>query len=492
MRAVRRTAALSVFALLMTFVVASIASATDVNAGATFQNGNCLDVAQSNCGGWDRTTPTAVNRPFIKSLIVTPSGGSATPVITNTSSPVRSPDVTSTSHSIYAVVAPTNACNTNQLPGVSTDCYATPNRVTVSLVREVSAGNWSYDFTSAAGSPAITSGATIDLTIGVKSAYSTLRWSWVNGEPSFWETTVTPGIDGDVRIKFAPRTMPDSTGMPNSCTTIPVSSCGDTATRPAAELLMPQIILSMDTTLDPAFTGVLFASASAFIGSLESSPITAGQAPTLTYGVAAPHLNANGTDRSGTFYALVPNSILTLFGTSAASFNSDLLPITRTGDAGSFTPSWSEWTAGTNGTAGQLLTISNISFSSPKFVVGRQNSGGGSNSGGGNNSGGGSGSSNTGKGTGSGSVTSLKVGQKATFAQMLAVANTKTPAGAKLSAKVSTPKICKVVGKAIKGLAVGTCKGTIAIKPKKGKATKRAFTFKVTKTGKRLPVTLHR
>ena len=75
---------------------------------------------------------------------------------------------------------------------------------------------------------------------------------------------------------------------------------------------------------------------------------------------------------------------------------------------------------------------------------------------------------------------------------MLAVANTKTPAGAKLSAKVSTPKICKVVGKAIKGLAVGTCKGTLTIKPKKGKATKKAFTFKVTKAGKRLAASLHR
>ncbi len=88
--------------------------------------------------------------------------------------------------------------------------------------------------------------------------------------------------------------------------------------------------------------------------------------------------------------------------------------------------------------------------------------------------------------------TSLKVGQKATFAQLLAVANLKTPAGATTTAKVSTPKICKVVGKAIKGLAVGTCRGTMTITPKKGKPTKKAFTFKVTKTGKRLPVTLHR
>jgi hypothetical protein len=132
------------------------------------------------------------------------------------------------------------------------------------------------------------------------------------------------------------------------------------------------------------------------------------------------------------------------------------------------------------------LTISNISFSAPKFQVTRRG-GSSSNS---SNTGQGSGSSNTGKGSGSGGTPSIKVGQKATFAQMLAVANTKSPAGAKLSAKVSTPKVCKVVGKAIKGLTVGTCKGTLTITPKKGKATKKPFSFAVT-GGKRLPLALH-
>jgi hypothetical protein len=75
--------------------------------------------------------------------------------------------------------------------------------------------------------------------------------------------------------------------------------------------------------------------------------------------------------------------------------------------------------------------------------------------------------------------------------QLLALGNYKVKAGSKVSAKVSTPKICGTAGNAIKGLKVGTCKGTITITPKKGKATKKAFTFKVTKTGKRLPLALH-
>jgi hypothetical protein len=282
-------------------------------------------------------------------------------------------------------------------------------------------------------------------------------------------------------LRFSPRTMPVMNS--GGCSQIPVSTCN--ITQADSERLQPQIILSMDDTLDVGLSGVLFGSAGAFIGSLESSPIVSGQTPTLTYGVAAPHLLAasdGGGDRSGTFYALVPSNILTLLGTSVDAFDQSILSVDRTGDAGTFSLGWAAWNANDNGTAGQFLTISNISFSAPKFQVTRR---GGSSGNTGN-------SSNTGKGNGSGGTPSIKVGQKATFAQMLAVANTKTPAGAKLSAKVSTPKVCKVVGKAIKGLAVGTCKGTFTITPKKGKPTKKAFTFKVTKAGKRLPVMLHR
>ncbi|MEI6689152.1 MAG: hypothetical protein WCN97_07325 [Thermoleophilia bacterium] len=474
MRAVRQLTVLLALAAIWTVVAASPAAA--ITAEQHQQNSPGLDTSDANVGGWNNTTPGTAARPFIKYLAVNNGGSDIVVINNNGGSPVQTP-TPQVATDIYAFVAPVNACSNT--PGGQ--CYAVPNRVSIWLGHS-NAGNWSNDLTSAI--PAVNENTTIDLIVGFNSAYSTLRWSWANGVPSYWSSTVTAS-GGDVHIKFKAKTMPNSAGMPNSCTTIPVSSCGDSSTRPTSEVFAPQLLLSMDTTLDAAFTGVLFGSASAFIGSLESSPITAGQAPTLTYGVAAPHLNWNGSDRSGRFYALVPNSILTLFGTSAASFNSDLLPIARTGDAGSYTPSWSEWTAGTNGTAGQLLTISNISFSSPKFVVGRQSSNNGGSGGGG-----GGGSSSTGSGSGGGGSTSLKVGQKATFAQLLAIANLRAPAGAKTTATVSTPKICKVVGKAIKGLAAGTCRGSMTIKPKKGKAQKKAFTFAVT-GAKRLPLALH-
>jgi hypothetical protein len=240
----------------------------------------------------------------------------------------------------------------------------------------------------------------------------------------------------------------------------------------------------MDNTLGPLFAGSLFATTSSALGSLDvpaASGFATNPDQTMSYQLAGPHTLLGGATRTGGLYAVIPSAVLSVFGTSSTSFDRSRIPVQRTGDAGSGDVTWTPWTVGANGIDAMLLNVTGISFSTPKFVVGRQSSNSGSGGNGGN-----------GGSSGTSSPPSLKVGQKATFAQLLAVANVKTPAGAKITAKVSTPKVCKVIGKTIKGLAVGTCRGTMTITPKKGKATKKAFTFKVTKAGKRLPVMLHR
>ncbi|MCX6411338.1 MAG: hypothetical protein NTZ81_03135 [Actinobacteria bacterium] len=262
-------------------------------------------------------------------------------------------------------------------------------------------------------------------------------------------------------MKFTPKTMPVTTS--GGCSQIPVSTC-DIA-QASREVLQPNLLLSMDTTLDVGLAGVLFGTSSAFIGSLETTPIQAGSAPTLTYAAAAPHLNADGTLRTGNFYALLPSNILTLFGTSVAAFDPAILAIARTGDTGTFSTAWAPWTAAGNGSDGQFLTISNISFSAPKFQVTRASTAQASNT--------------------------LKVGKTVSLAAIAKGYSLRT-SGSKLSAKVSTPKICKVVGKAIKGLKAGTCKGTctLTVTPKKGKPSKKGFSFAVV-GGKRLMLALH-
>ena len=475
MRKTCRTTVLAFLVALGALMTAGSAAANtyDDDSGKSFQNGNCLDLGVSRadgettggCGGWNQTTPSINGRPYVKYLAVT-NGGTTTVIIDNTDGDA-SPLALSGSD-VYAVVSPTNSCRPNQTPEAGV-CYLIPNRVTVSLVHETSANNWSYDFTTSSSStPSVTSDSVIDLIVGIRSTYSTLRWSWVNGIPNYWSTTtpVSPTA-GDAHVKFTPKTMPVMTS--GGCSQIPVSTC-DIA-RADREVLQPNLLLSMDTTLDVGLAGVLFGTSSAFIGSLETTPIQAGSAPTLTYAAAAPHLNADGTLRTGNFYALLPSNILTLFGTSVAAFDPAILAIARTGDTGTFSTAWAPWTAAGNGSDGQFLTISNISFSAPKFRVTRASAL----------------ASTTQKGS---KAPSVKVGKTVSFAAIASGYSLKT-SGSKLSAKVSTPKICKVVGKAIKGLKAGTCKGTLMVTPKKGKPSKKKFSLAVV-GGKQLMFALHR
>ena len=466
MRKICRTSVLAFLVALGALMTAGSAAAVTANtSGQAFQNGSCLDVGSTGqCGGWDQTTPGRAGRPFIKYLAVT--NGVTTTVIIDNAAGIESPLALNGSD-VYAVVSPTNSCQPGQAPGGF--CYAIPNRVSVSLVHETALNSWSYDFTTSSSStPSVTSDSVIDLIVGIRSTYATLRWSWVNGVPNYWSTTtpVSPTA-GEAHVKFTPKTMPLMTS--GGCSQIPVSTC-DIA-QASSENLQPTLLLSMDNTLDAGLAGVLFGTSSAFIGSLESTPIQAGSAPTLTYAAAAPHLNADGSARTGNFYALVPSNILTLFGTSVAAFDPAILAVARTGDPGTFSTAWAPWTAAGNGSDGQFLTISNISFSAPKFQVTRASTAQASNT------------QTVSK------APSVKVGKTVSLAAIAKGYSLKT-SGSKLSAKVSTPKICKVVGKAIKGLKAGTCKGTLTVTPKKGKPSKKGFSFAVV-GGKRLMLALH-
>ena len=186
----RTTWRLTVLALVLTLGVlltaGSAAAVTANTSGQTFQSGSCLDVGSTGqCGGWDQTTPGRAGRPFIKYLAVT--NGVTTTVIIDNAAGIESPLALNGSD-VYAVVSPTNSCQPGQTPGGF--CYATPNRVTVSLVHETALNSWSYDFTTSSSStPSVTSDSVIDLIVGIRSTYATLRWSWVNGVPNYWSTT---------------------------------------------------------------------------------------------------------------------------------------------------------------------------------------------------------------------------------------------------------------------------------------------------------------
>ena len=77
-------------------------------------------------------------------------------------------------------------------------------------------------------------------------------------------------------------------------------------------------------------------------------------------------------------------------------------------------------------------------------------------------------------------VTSSK---SATAKSIAAYAKLKVLSTSKVSLKVvsSSKKFCKVSGTTLKGLKAGSCKVTVAVTPKKGRATSKTVTLKVTK-----------
>lgn len=347
----------------------------------------------SGLTGWPQSTEKVAGRPFVTAFSV---GG--TSKLSNT--PVSPSTTPSWVDGWRVTVAPYNLCRTGQTP--ETDgCYASPNRISVTVTYDITGNNY-FNFagstlTGASISPAVTTDTEVDLTLDLNSFGSHLGWTWLNGEPTYWNVT---GNVMHIKGKF--RYMPSSAGLTpadGACTAIPVSDCSwDQA---QAELLTFTMIISVDTTND-TFNHLLFASEGAIIASLETVGTYAPYDPehpelgdyrttnALAYGAASAHRFASdfptaetgGAARSGVFYAVIPSSMLTAgFGVTEeqlADPTFDLtsyLGVTRSHDltaaSGVDAVTWTSVAADTFGTDGRLLKVSNITFSAPKFRMKR-------------------------------------------------------------------------------------------------------------------------
>ena len=492
------------FAVVASVAVAAIVSTGGRQAGADapLEDGLPSQADLDNVSGtssvssrWDQSQSGVAKRPYIKRLSVT-NGGTETVLITNETGP-GTPTVVSP-YNVTGTIAGYNIC----AQGVTTGCYADPNRVSFALVyKDVSAGGTNYRRNFAADAspapttgpnPAVTASSVIDVTIALNSLGSSLGWSWLNGTPVFWQTEGLGTDNGTVRLKYKPATMP----QPNGCTAIPVSTCD--VNNVANEYLMTEMILSLDTTLPKAFKGALFATEGAFIGSLDVVPGGNGKAPQLTYGIAAPKYVGAGTttERRGTFYGILDDTVLkNEFGVESTATDADMakvLDISRKTDTtkrGSDTVAWTKWSAAANGTAGRMVKISDISFSAPKFVV--------------------TGAAVTTTTTvapttitttvpatttvaptttaPAPTVPTVKAGRTITRSAIGKAAGVSIPAGAKVTLVVATSskKICRLSGTAVKGLKAGTCRVTVSVTPKatksspKPKTTRKAVSITV-------------
>jgi hypothetical protein len=65
----------------------------------------------------------------------------------------------------------------------------------------------------------------------------------------------------------------------------------------------------------------------------------------------------------------------------------------------------------------------------------------------------------------------------ATYAKLKVLSTSKV----KLKVVTSSAKFCRVSGTTLKGLKAGSCKVTVTVTPKKGRATSKTVTLKVSK-----------
>lgn len=424
-------------ALLMLTALVGIEPALAVADAGGQQGQSSADVATVSNGGWDHTTTGVAGRPFVTAL-------SVDGVSRMTGTPSSSAD-DRWAGALRVVVSPFNACSLTQSPAPG-QCYANPNRIGITLgYGDNNSVSTNFDY-SGALSYGITENSVIDMTVNLNLLNGALGWTWLNGLPSYWSV----GTDGSVRVKFKPRFMPSSQGIDNHCTTIPVSTC-DTAAA-ASEMLQASMVMSVDNT-NALFRGALFATAGAIMGSLEVPSgfnVTMPTSNSLTYGLAAPHsfaadyAGSPGGVRKGSLYGFIPDALLSsAFGVTTPSQASSLLSIARTaGSTASGTDSvtWTPWTAADNGTDGQLVAITDITFSAPHFKVTRV-------------------------------VPRLRKGASRTQSQVLKDAGLSLTKSQKLKLTVAkaSNKICSVSGTKVKAVKKGTCTYTASVVNNRGK-----------------------
>jgi hypothetical protein len=365
-RALAIAASLSlVGGLLAAYPVSTVAAAAGNPSigmpSQAFLDGTSGQMNTGSSGIWTDMQGGVAARPYVQSLSVV-NDGVTTAVISDAGvTPPPAPE-----GGLTAVVAPVNLCKAGQ-PAQAGNCYATPNRVAVTVVRAQGDTNlWDFTADSPGMSPRVDANTVIDMTIALNTLGRSLRWSWANGELLSWHTNRLGQDDATVHIRFHPAMAPMVTTFPpgNGCTATPVRDCAiDLAD---AEVRTAALLLSLDTTLDPALTGAAFATQNAFAGFL--LPGGTASAPTLDIQVASTHRRPDGSPQLGILQAVLPAAaLLRLYGIPANDA-AQAFTATRAGDPGTNAPpTYAVWNAAENGTDGLLVTIRDITFSVPSY-----------------------------------------------------------------------------------------------------------------------------
>jgi len=353
--------------LLLTATVLGslLVSASQVNAASPPNTGmpdqSQLDVASSQNATWANMTGGVAARPYVTALSVI-NGGVSTPVITNGTAAAETNVPTGR---IAVAISPSNLCRTGQSPAPGV-CYATPNRIGVTVGYQIQPGQLGSDFSIANNllTP-VTADTEFDITLNLNTLGRTLRWSWASGVPTYWNTANLGTDAATVRLRIKPTLTPVvmQGTQQVGCSQVPVQACA--YSQNTHETLSASLTLSLDNTLDEVFTGALFSSTRSYMGSLMVQP---GETPQMTYGVSAPQTWSDGTANAASLSAVLSDaSLLNFYGATpevaaSAEFQTGALNLARTdgGTQGAIT--WTRWSVDVQGIDGWLITIPDIRF----------------------------------------------------------------------------------------------------------------------------------
>ena len=336
-----------------------VSAASPPNTGMPDQS--FLDAVSPQNATWADMTGGVAARPYVTALSVI-NGGVSTPVITAGTATAETNVPTGR---IAVAIAPFNLCRTGQTPAQGV-CYATPNRIGISVGYQTEPGQLGYDFSKATNllTP-VTADTEFDITLNLNTLGKSVRWSWASGVATYWNTS-NLGTDGaSIRVRLKPTLTPVvmQGTQQVGCSQVPVQTCP--YTQNTHETLSASLTLSLDNSLDEIFTGALFSSTRSYMGSLMVQP---GETPQMTYGVSAPQTWSDGTPNAASLSAVLSDaSLLNFYGATPEvvatdEFQTGALNLARTdgGTQGAIT--WTRWTADLQGVDGWLVTIPDIRF----------------------------------------------------------------------------------------------------------------------------------
>ena len=342
-----------------------LVSASQVTAASPPDTGtrdqSFLDVAQQDSATWVNMTGGVAARPYVTALSVI-NNGQPTDIITNGTAVAETNVPTGR---IAVAISPSNLCRDGQTPAQG-QCYATPNRIGITVGYQKQPGQLGYDFS---GNPTlltpVTAETEFDITLNLNTLGKTLRWSWASAIPTYWNTSNLGTDAATVRVRLRPTLTPVvmENGRQAGCSQVPVEACQYTTN--THETLSASLTLSLDDTLDPMFTGALFSSTRSYMGSLA---VSAGASPQLTYGVSAPKTWSDGSVNSASVSAVMSDAaLLNFYGATSdvvatTDFQTTALNLTRSDGGSQGAVTWTRWTLDAQGTDGWLITIPEITF----------------------------------------------------------------------------------------------------------------------------------